>query len=224
MPSKTAIISNGFFLFLGWITAILAVFICLVTAEYQVYGTFSWNYQPEVDLLLSQNATETEIVQAQIRARDVADMRIFSRVILAIVAASFFMALFIWRFNVKDMAAKEKIEIEWKDTRKEIKTITETFGMITELFVFGLVQLTPLESRKAREFVQKFRSNDPQCTSILHQFLSNKDDPDLSGMSLETRSVYAGQQIREILSDYDEVLEGSSLDSETYYSICESSL
>ena len=104
----------GFTLLIGWLTAALAVLICLVTVEYTVLGSFSWNYMPEVDLLLAQNSTENEIESAKIRARDVADMRILSRVVVSLLAASFFMVLFVWRSNAKDLASKEKIETEWK--------------------------------------------------------------------------------------------------------------
>ena len=224
MPSKTEILNAGFLLLIGWLTAALAVLICLVTVEYTVLGSFSWNYSPEVDLLLTQNATENEIQSARIRAQDVADMRIFSEVVVSLLAASFFMAIFVWRCNVKDLASKEKIESEWRDSRKEIKTISDNFSLVTELLVYGLVHLTPLESKKTTEFLQKFRSNDPHCSFILHRLLWNKNQPDFSKMSPTTRSLFASQLIRGILSDFEDVLDGSSLYSEAYYSVCEGSL
>ena len=221
MPSKTGIINEGFILFVGWITAVLAVLICLFAIEYPVFGSFSWNYEPEFDPLLSQNSTVQEKEQARIHARDTAHMRIISYVVISIVAASFFMALFIWREKVKEMAAKELLEAKWESARNEIRTISQNFALVTELLVYGLAQLTPMESNKTSEFLQKFRSKDPQCSIILHQLLSSKGQSALSEMDLENRSKFAVQKIREILAEYDSVLEGSSLDSEAYYSTCE---
>ena len=224
MLCKARTLSSGFPLFIGWATAVLGVFLCLIAAEFAVLGSFSWNYEPEIDLLLKQNATDIEVQKAQIRAKDVAHMRIISEVVLAIVLATFFMALVVWRLNVKDMLEKEKIEAEWASSRTEIKTISQNFGFITELLVYGLVHLTPLESKKASEFLQKFRMNDPQCGIILHQILANKDQPKFSQMSPEDRATVACQHIRGILNEYDNVSEGSSLYSEAYYSVAEGSL
>ena len=223
MPSKADILGSGLPYFIGWVTSVLGVLICLIAAEYTVLGSFSWNYEPEVDLLISQNATTKDIEMAKIRARDVADMRIISLVVISIVAATFFMALLVWRLNAKDLAAKEKIEIEWRNSRNEIKSISQSFGMILELLVYGSAHLTPLESKKASEFLQKFRLGDPQCSLIFRQMLTLDGTSDFSQMDPEAKTSYAIQKIRGILSDFENDQDGSSLYSETYYSICEGS-
>ena len=56
MSSIGTKLSNGFVLFIGWIVAVLAVLICLVTLEYVIFGSFSWNYDPEIDPILAKNS------------------------------------------------------------------------------------------------------------------------------------------------------------------------
>ena len=110
MVSSEAVLSSGFVLFSAWLVAALSCLICLITLEHSVLGSFTWNYQPEVDLLLAQNSSELDIYRAEIHAKDVASMKIISYLVISLVIASLFMVLFIWRSNVKDLLEKAQIE------------------------------------------------------------------------------------------------------------------
>ena len=165
-------IKIAFVLFGGWITAVLAVLIALVTLEYTILGSFSWNFRPEIESLIAQNATPIEIATAEIHAKDVADMQLLSRVVISLVAASFFMLVFLWHANCKDMAAKGKIETDWANTRSEISVISDNIGTFrNEIRTF---------CNEIRTFCNQIRTF---CNEILNQRKSNGDVNDLNELN-----------------------------------------
>ena len=177
------VIKYAFVLFGGWITAALAVLIALVTLEYTILGSFSWNFRPEIESLIAQNATPIEIATAEIHAKDVADMQILSRVVISLITASFFMLVFLWHANCKDMAAKGKIETDWANTRSEISVISDNIRTLTKLI---------------NSFLKKNRSGDPFCNEIVA--------PDLAVSNLHSSS----KNLHESLDKLNDHLENTT--------------
>lgn len=183
----------------------LGVLICLVTIEYAVLGHFSWNYEQEFELIATQNATAAEIHAAKLHAKDVADMQLFSRVVVSFVAATFFMLIFVWRTNVKDLANKEKIELEWAKSRKEMTSVNRNISLITDILVYGQSQLSADERENTLQFFREFWAGNNRCGQIVNRHLTSNNRYGYAQMEPNARSVLASQDLRQIISEFQTV-------------------
>ena len=150
----------------------------------------------------AQNATTNGTDTASPNPKDVADVKLMHRVVIAFVAASFIMLLVVYRANAKEAAAKSQLEAEWRESRAHIRKIADKSETVTGLMVCGRSKLDLDEHQEIFDFLHDLRLGDSRCYSILKRYFPEGLQSDLAQMEPQARSVHASQSLRQILREY----------------------